>query len=90
MIITPSFLTGDVKTVEYRDDLGIELMLSSLYMPYKTAVPLGDHIALLVQHAQSKKKCHLVLGCDANAHYTQLERAGTNIKGESIFDFYYS
>ena len=33
LIITPSFCTVVVTTVAYRDDLGIDLMLSSMYMP---------------------------------------------------------
>ena len=41
-----SFFTGgDVTTVGHKDD---ELMLSSVYMPYKGAVPSSHLIALLV------------------------------------------
>ena len=44
----------------YRDNLGIVLMLSSVYMPYEAALPLGDLIGLLVEHA-NRKICRLVL-----------------------------
>ena len=42
LLITHFFYTGNVTTVAYRDDLGIDLMLSSVYMPYEPTSPHDD------------------------------------------------
>ena len=87
LYITPSFCTGDITTAAYRYDLAIELK-SSMYISYEAASPPDDLIGLLVEHAK-RKRCRLVLGCNANAHHTQWGNSNTNTRGESTLNFTY-
>ena len=41
-----------------------------VYLPYETESHPDDLIELLVEHA-NRKRCRLVLGCDANSHHTK-------------------
>ena len=54
LLVTPSFRTGNVTTVAYRDDVRIELMLSSVYMSYDAAALPND----LVEHVKRKRRRH--------------------------------
>ena len=69
-LITPSSCTGDVTTVAYRGNLEIDLMLSSVYIPHEAASYSDDLIRLLVE-LSNRKRCRLILGCDANAHLSK-------------------
>ena len=86
LLITPSFCTSDVTTVAYRDDLGIDLMLSSVYMSYEATSSLDNLIGLQVEYA-NRKRCRFVLSCNANAHHTQWGSADINTRCASIFNF---
>ena len=70
----------------YSDDLEIELLLSSVYMPYEAASLSDDVIAILVEHAK-RKRCRLVFGCDTNSNHPQWSCVDKDISGKSISNF---
>ena len=61
-------------------------MLSFVYMPKKNPALPGDLIGFLVYNVK-KKKCHLVMDCDAHVHHNQWQSYDMENNGESILDF---
>jgi hypothetical protein len=63
-----------------------EIILASVYLPYKDAEPLPPGNWRLVTDCRAEGT-HLVICCDANAHHTSWGSMNINNRGESLFNF---
>lgn len=64
-----------------------EIILGSAYLPYDDpTLPPTRALEDLVQKSRAEHR-HLIVGCDANSHHEAWGSTGTNIRGESLYQF---
>ncbi|XP_073811771.1 uncharacterized protein [Musca autumnalis] len=69
---------GDITAVIMQDRSQKSTIFASIYMPYESPDPPGQHVESLIEMMGST--CLIIMGCDANAHHFHWGSSDTNAR----------